>query len=51
MKLNPVLIGSTTYTDATVVSGNTYFYVTTAQDVDGVESVPSNEAVAVVPLP
>lgn len=51
MKLNPVLIVSTTYTDATVVSGETYFYVATAQDGNGVESTFSNEAVAVVPLP
>ncbi|MFQ5663238.1 MAG: choice-of-anchor D domain-containing protein [Terriglobia bacterium] len=51
MKLNQNLIGATTYTDATVVSGTTYFYVTTAQDGNGVESVFSNEAVAVVPVP
>ncbi len=51
MKLNPVLLGSTTYTDATVVSGNTYFYVVTAQDVNGVESQFSNEAEAVIPFP
>ena len=51
MKLNPFLIVSPTYTDATVVSGETYFYVATAQDGTGVESTFSNEAVAVVPLP
>jgi len=51
MKLNPVLLGSTTYTDATVMSGTTYFYVVTAEDVDGVESQFSNEAVAVIPFP
>jgi hypothetical protein len=51
MKLNPVLLGTTTYTDATVMSGATYFYVATAQDGTGVESTFSNEAVAVVPLP
>jgi archaellum component FlaF (FlaF/FlaG flagellin family) len=51
IKLNPVLIVPTTHTDATVVSGNTYFYVATAQDGNGAESTFSNEAVAVVPLP
>ncbi len=51
MKLNPVLIVSTTYTDATVMSGATYFYVVTAEDVNGVESQFSNEAVAVIPFP
>ncbi len=51
MKLNPVLIVSTTYTDATVMSGTTYFYVVTAEDVNGVESQSSNEAVAVIPFP
>ena len=51
MKLNPVLIVSTTYTDATVISGTTYFYVVTAEDVDGVESQFSNEAEAVIPFP
>ena len=51
MKLTPVLLGSTTYTDASVMSGTTYFYVATAQDGNGVESTFSNEVVAVVPLP
>ncbi len=51
MKLNPVLIVPTTYTDATVMSGTTYFYVVTAEDVNGVESQFSNEAVAVIPFP
>jgi hypothetical protein len=51
MKLNPALLGPTTYTDASVMSGTTYFYVATAQDGIGVESTFSNEAVAVVPLP
>ncbi len=51
LKLNPVLTASTTYTDATVVSGATYFYVVTAEDGNGVESLPSNEAVAVIPSP
>lgn len=51
IKLNQNLIGPTTYIDATVVSGTTYFYVTTAQDGNGAESAFSNEAAAVVPLP
>jgi stage V sporulation protein SpoVS len=49
-----VLINSTlpavlTYTDATVQSTKTYFYVTTAVDASGVESLQSNEVSAPIP--
>ena len=47
--LNSSLIATTSYTDLTVQSGVTYYYVTTAVDSQGVESVYSNEAVATVP--
>jgi hypothetical protein len=46
---SPVLI--TTYTDTTVASGRTYYYVTTAVDANNAESSYSNQAVAVVPSP
>jgi fibronectin type 3 domain-containing protein len=40
---------STTYTDRTVLSGQTYFYVTTASASDGTESTYSNEVTAAIP--
>jgi hypothetical protein len=42
---------STTYTDSSVQSGATYFYVVTAVDGSGSESAFSNEAQAVIPTP
>jgi hypothetical protein len=48
-KLNSSLIALLTYTDATVQSGQTYFFVTTAVDGSGNESVFSNEVTAVIP--
>lgn len=48
-KVNSVFIAGTAYSDGTVVAGQTYFYVATAADVNGVESTFSNEAKAVVP--
>lgn len=39
---------STQYIDTAVTRGTTYFYVTTAVDVNGVESINSNESKAVV---
>ncbi len=42
---------SSTYTDSTVVAGQTYFYVVTSVDGSGRESVYSNQAQAVVPTP
>ena len=38
-----------TYTDSNVVAGQTYFYVTTAVDGSGIESVFSNEVQAAIP--
>jgi hypothetical protein len=48
-KLNGSLIALLTYTDTTVVSGQTYFFVTTAVDGSGNESVFSNEVTAAIP--
>ena len=48
-KVNTSLITSTSYIDQTVLSGVTYYYVTTAVDSQGLESVYSNQAAAIVP--
>ena len=48
-KLNSGLISSTNYNDQPVQSGYTYYYVTTAVNSQGQESVYSNEAAATVP--
>jgi hypothetical protein len=48
-KLNSSLITTTNYNDQTVQSGTTYYYVTTAVNSQGLESVYSNEAAATVP--
>ena len=39
------------YTDTGVAAGQTYFYVVTAVDANGAESVYSNQASALVPTP
>ncbi len=44
-------VSTTTYTDTTVQAGVTYYYVVTAVDASGNESVYSNEASASVPTP
>ena len=49
--INLFLVLSTTFTDSSVLAGQTYFYVVTAVDANGVESIFSNEATAVVPSP
>jgi hypothetical protein len=48
-KLNGALISGLTFADATVQNGQTYFFVTTAVDGSGNESLFSNEATAVIP--
>jgi Cep192 domain 4/HYDIN/CFA65/VesB-like, Ig-like domain len=48
-KLNGSLVDELSYTDDSVTSGATYYYVTTAVDSAGVESGFSNTARAVVP--
>jgi fibronectin type 3 domain-containing protein len=49
--INSSLDGTTAYTDNTVVSGQTYYYVATAVDSESQESGYSNQAQAVVPTP
>lgn len=50
-QVNPSLNASMDYSDSTVKSGQTYYYVTTAVDSSGVESSHSNQVQAVVPFP
>jgi Protein of unknown function (DUF1573)/Abnormal spindle-like microcephaly-assoc'd, ASPM-SPD-2-Hydin len=50
-KINAVLDATSSYTDSTVVSGKTYYYVTTEVDTKGHESAYSNVAKAVIPTP
>jgi hypothetical protein len=48
-KLNSALVGSTTYLDSAVTSGQTYFYVVTSVNSSSVESADSAEVSALVP--
>jgi fibronectin type 3 domain-containing protein len=48
-KINSSLVTGTTYTDATVVSGQTYYYETTSVDSSGVESPTSNAVQVAIP--
>ncbi len=48
-RVNSALIASTAYTDTSVVSGRTYYFVTTAVDSSGMESTYSNQVSAVIP--
>jgi hypothetical protein len=48
-KINSTLVTPLSYTDSTVQSGTTYYYVTTAVDSSGTESVFSNQVSAVIP--
>ena len=50
-KINPSLNPSMNYSDSTVQSGQTYYYVTTAVESNGLESSYSNQVKAVVPSP
>ena len=49
--LNTGTVTADTFADATVLSGQTYYYVVTAVSNSGVESIFSNEAVGVIPTP
>ncbi len=44
-----LVVGSLAYTDTTVLGGIVYYYVTTAVDASGNESVHSNEVSANIP--
>ena len=48
-KMNGSVLGGVSYADSTVQSGQTYYYVATAVDSSGNESVYSNEVAAIVP--
>jgi ASPM-SPD-2-Hydin domain-containing protein/centrosomal CEP192-like protein/HYDIN/CFA65/VesB family protein len=48
-KVNSSPIGGVSYTDSNVQSGQTYYYVATSVDANGIESVYSNEVPAIVP--
>jgi uncharacterized repeat protein (TIGR03803 family) len=48
-RINSTLDTNTAYADSTVQAGNTYYYVTTAVDNQGVESEYSNQTEAVIP--
>lgn len=50
-RLTVFLLAGLSYTDSTVVSGNSYTYYVTAVDGAGAESAPSNETVATIPSP
>jgi Cep192 domain 4 len=50
-KINSTLITGLTYTDSTVSSGATYYYVVTAVAADGTESSFSSQVQAVIPTP
>jgi len=47
--INSSLDSSTAYTDSTVVSGTTYYYVVTAENAESQQSGYSNQATAVIP--
>jgi hypothetical protein len=48
-KLNSSTMSSTTYTDSSVQSGTTYYYVATSVDANNVESGYSNQVTAIIP--
>jgi fibronectin type 3 domain-containing protein len=48
-RANSALISSTSFSDAGVASGQTYYYVATEVDSTGAESVYSSEVIATIP--
>jgi hypothetical protein len=48
-KVNGAPVTGLSYTDSSVAASTTYYYVTTAVDSEGVESIYSNQASAVIP--
>jgi uncharacterized repeat protein (TIGR03803 family) len=48
-QINPTLDTNTAYSDSTVQGGQTYYYVTTAVNNQGVQSAYSNQSEAVIP--
>jgi hypothetical protein len=51
VQVNTSLDANTNYTDSQVVAGQTYYYVATAVDGNGIESGYSNQTQAVIPTP
>jgi hypothetical protein len=49
VRLNVSVIPGTNYTDSTAQASTTYFYVATAVDADGIESIFSNELKVILP--
>jgi hypothetical protein len=49
LRINSSLVAALSYTDSTVQNTTTYYYVTTAVDSTGTESVYSNQVSAVIP--
>jgi hypothetical protein len=49
LRINSSLVAGFSYTDSTVQNTTTYYYVTTAVDNTGVESVYSNQVTAAIP--
>ncbi len=49
--LNSTPVAALAYTDSSVVAGQTYFFVVTAVNSNGVESVVSNQVSVVIPTP
>jgi hypothetical protein len=50
-QVNPALASTPSYSDTSVVAGQTYYYVTTAVNGSGAESAYSNEAEGTIPTP
>jgi carboxypeptidase family protein len=48
-RVNSALISGLAFTDTGLPGGSTYYYVTTAVDANGNESIPSNQATASIP--
>jgi hypothetical protein len=51
VKTNAALLSAKSYTDTTVLAGQTYYYVATEVNSSNVESAYSNQATTVVPFP
>jgi hypothetical protein len=50
-KLDPAAVTATSYTDSTVLAGQTYYFVVTSVSATGLESADSTEVSATVPTP
>ncbi len=50
-RINPNLVGGTTYADSSVTHGQTYYYVVTSVASGNLESGYSNQVTAVIPAP